>query len=177
MILHLAHVTSSGGNSIDQIALAVGVLALGLAFLFQKNVKRSVSIALVAFGVLGIVAALTVLRPGFLGETVTINGDEYPEGELQDAAGGLCDSIAASDDLEEVRIIFLDRVHTALHVIAAGVEDDDRALSAELLRAKQVVEDHLSGRSDEEALEDDLRALLAVTEDALVALDVDPPSC
>ncbi|MGH2807239.1 MAG: hypothetical protein ACRDKT_08185 [Actinomycetota bacterium] len=175
MIVHLAHVTSSSGNSIDQIVLAAGVLALGLAFLFQKNVKRSVSIMLVVFGVLGIVASLTVLRPGFLGETVTISGDEYPEEQLTDAAVGLCDSIEVADDIEEVRVLFLDRVHTALHVIAAGIEDDDRELSARLLRAKQVVEDELSG--EDGALEDDLRALLAVTQEALVALDVEPPSC
>jgi hypothetical protein len=177
LIVHFAHVTSSGGNSIDQIVLAAGVLALGLAFLFQKNVQRKVSIGLVVLGVVGIALSLTVLRPGFGGATVTINGDDYPEEQLTDAALGLCDAIeVADDDPDEARIIFVDRVHTALHIIVAGIEDDDRELSGRLLRSKQTVEDQLSGE-DEGSLTEEMTELLGATQEALLALGIEAPSC
>ena len=177
MILHLAHVTSGGGNSIDQIVLAAGVLALGLAFLFQKNVQRKVSIGLVVLGVAGIALSLTVLKPGFGGATVTVDGNEYPEEQLTDATAALCDAIEVEDDLDEVRIIFVDRVHTALHIIASGIEDDDRALSGRLLEAKQTVENQLSGRAETDSLGADMEELLGVTQEALLELGVEPESC
>jgi hypothetical protein len=177
LILHLAHVTSSGGNSLDQIVLAAGVLALGLAFLFQKNVDRKVSIGLVVLGVVGIALSLTVLRPGFGGATVTINGDDYPEEQLTEASVGLCDAIeVADDDTGEARDIFVSRVHTPLHIIVAGIEDDDRELSGRLLRAKQTVEDQLSGRG-EGSLTEDMTELQTATQEALTALGIEAPSC
>ena len=178
MIVHLAHVTSSGGNSLDQVVLAAGVLALGLAFLFQKNVDKKVGILLVVAGVVAIGLSLTVLRPGFGGATVTINGQDYPEEQLTDASAGLCDAIeVAEDDDEEARIIFVDRVHTPLHIIVAGIEDDDRDLSGRLLRAKQSVEDQLEGRDDSASLADTMSELQVVTEEALLALGIEAPSC
>jgi hypothetical protein len=179
LILHLAHVTSSGGgNGLDQIVLAAGVLALGLAFVFQKNVDKKVGVLLVVAGIVAIGLSLTVLKPGFGGATVTINGDDYPEEQLTEASAGLCDATEiAEDDEEEARIIFVDRVHTALHIIVAGIEDDDRELSGRLLRAKQTVEDQLAGEDDAGSLTDDLNELREATDEALLALGIEAPSC
>jgi len=163
---------------LDDIALALGLVLLGLAFLVQKSMDRRVSIALVVLGVVGLVGSFTFLKNVGGGATITVQGQEFQEEELQDAVAALCTARnQATGDPEAAQTTFLDRAHVPLHVIAAAVEDEDRAVSARLLEAKQTVEERFASKGDGDRLAEDMEDLLAVTVDALETLDIPASSC
>jgi len=177
MTLTLAH-SAAGGGSLDDIALALGLVLLGLAFLVQKSLDRRVSIALVILGVVGLVGSFTFLKNVGGGSTITVQGQEYEEEQLVDAVAALCTARnEVTNDRDAANAVFLDRSHVPLHVIAAAVEDEDRALSAEMLEAKQAVEQEFAGKSDPDVLVERLEELLEVTVEALQVLDIPASTC
>jgi len=177
MTLTLAH-SASGGGSVDDIALAVGLILLGLAFLVQKSLDRRVSIALLALGVIGLVGSFTFLKNVGGGSTITVQGQEYEEEQLVDAVAALCTARnEVANDRDAAYLAFIDRAHIPLHVIAVAVEDENRDLSAELLEAKQSVEEEFAGKSDPKVLADRLQELLEVTVESLQVLEVPASTC
>ncbi|MDQ3941039.1 MAG: hypothetical protein M3238_06805 [Actinomycetota bacterium] len=180
LTLDLGHSATSGGTNIDQIVLAGGVVALGVAFLIQKTVDRRVSALLVVIGVAGVVASLTVLKGGAaLGEpSIEVQGETYTESQLGETVVALCDARdAARRDVTEANEIFLDRGHVPLHVIAVALEDDDRIAAGNLLEAKQRVEQDLIDDVQGTVLANDLDRLKAATVASLEALDLGAPTC
>ena len=170
--------SASGGGSLDQIGLAVGVICLGLAFLVQKSLDRRVSIALVVVGLVGLVGSFTFLKNIGGGNTITVQGQEFQEQELQDAVVAICTARNEADtDTEAAELVFLDSAHLPLHVIAAAVEDEDRALAGRLLEAKQTVEEEFAGKTDPAELADELDALLDVTVESLYVLEIEVSTC
>jgi hypothetical protein len=55
---------------------------------------------------------------------------------------GVCDALAAvrSGDVDEARAVFFDNAHDGLHDLAARTAEVDRAVTADLLRAKERIE-------------------------------------
>ena len=177
MTIDLAH-SASGGGSFDQIALAAGVVLLGLAFLVQKSLDPRVSIALVVLGLVGLIGSFTFFKNIGGGGTLTVQGQEFQVEELQDAVAAICLARETVDnDVEEAQMTFLDRAHVPLHVIAAAVEDEDRALSGQVLEAKQAVEQNFASTPEPEEMVDDLEALLEVTVEALDVLAIPASTC
>ena len=173
----LAHAASGGGN-LDQIGLGLGVVLLGLAFLVQKSLDRRVSIALIVLGLVGLIGSFTFLKDIGGGNTIIVQGQEFEEEKLQDAVAALCTARnAAAGDPDGAEVTFLDRAHVPLHVIAAAVEDEDRALAGELLEAKQSVEEQFAGKTDPQELEEDLKTLLEVTVESLQVLQIPASTC
>ena len=173
----VAH-SASGGGSLDEVALALGVIFLGLAFLVQKSLDRRVSIALIVLGLVGLVGSFTFLKNIGGGNTITVQGTEYEEDDLQGAVAAICTARnAAATDPDAAEVAFLDRAHIPLHVIAVAVEDEDRRVSGELLQAKQEVEEQFAGKRDPQELEDGLEALLGVTVESLELLDIPASTC
>lgn len=80
---------------------------------------------------------------------------------------------AASGRLIEARTIFDDQVHESLHVLAADGAVVDRAVSARLLEAKQVVEARFAQLDP--VVADALGALVAPVVDALGAIGATGP--
>lgn len=78
-------------------------------------------------------------------------------------------------DREGAETIFEDRAHPRLHDIARDTEQEDRAAAAELLQAKNRVEENL--KSGEGDLTADLGRLLDASRKALEVLELDPPGC
>lgn len=175
-MLDLAHSTS-GGGSLDEIALALGLILLGLAFLVQKSFKRWVSIVLIVVGLVAFVGSLTFLKNLGGGKTITVQGQEFTEDELVGAMAAMCTARNEVEDPEQAQVTFLDRAHLPLHVIGAAVADEDRALSARLLEVKQGVEEEFAGEADPDKLEDGLNELIEVTAEALNLLDVPADTC
>lgn len=162
----------------DSIALAVGVICLGLAFLVQKSLDRRVSIALVVIGLVGLVGSFTFLQNIGGGNTITVQGQEFEEEELQDAVTAICTARnEAPTDPDAAEVAFLDRAHIPLHVIAAAVEDEDRALAGRLLEAKQAVEEEFAGKTDPDELTEGFEELLVVTVEALKVLEIPASEC
>ena len=171
-----AHTTTgTGGPGLEQIALSLGILLLGLAFLVQKSLDPRVSIALLVLGVVAFIGAFTFLRGG---ETsVTVDGREVTEGDLQDAVFALCLVRDGTEDIEAADATFQDRAHGSLHDLVTAVEDDDRELAGRLLIAKQAVENGLSNPQGPEHLAQDTDRLIAVAGDALQTLGMEAPEC
>ena len=71
---------------------------------------------------------------------VTGNSDSPEQGAVDDAAAGVCRSLAAAEagDEEEAKDVFDDDAHVPLHDLADAI--DDRAAKADLLEAKSRVE-------------------------------------
>lgn len=176
MTIDLAHSTAGGGN-FDEIALAVGLILLGLVFLVQKSLDRRISILLVVIGVVGLIGSQTFLKSIGGGKTITVQGQEFEEDELTGAISAMCTARNEVEDPDAAQITFLDRVHVPLHVIAAAVEDDDRELAARLLESKQGVEEEFAGKADPRELEDGLNDLIEGTAEALIALGVPAEPC
>ncbi|MBW3595284.1 MAG: hypothetical protein KY391_06860 [Actinobacteria bacterium] len=175
--LSFAH-SGTGGGNVESIALALGLVLLGLAFLVQRSLDRRVSILLVVLGLVAFVGSFTFLKNVGGGTTITVQGQEFEEEELQDAVAAICTARnEAATDPEAAQMAFLDRAHLPLHVIAAAVEDEDRALSGDLLEAKQAVEEEFAGTADPEDLVDQLEELLEVTVEALQVLEIPASTC
>lgn len=96
-----------------------------------------------------------------------------------DAVLGLCDSVsrASGNDVQGAEGAFVDRSHGPLHEIAAEVQGVDRPLAADLLVAKNRVEEDFRSGADSGALLTDFRALLDATANALTALELEVPPC
>lgn len=176
MNLDLAH-TTAGGGSLDEIALALGLILLGLAFLVQKSMDRRISILLVVLGLVAFIGSLTFFKNIGGGNTITVQGQEFTEDELVGAIAAMCSTRDGVDDPQSAQVTFLDRAHIPLHVMAAAVEDEDRALSGRLLEAKQAVEEEFAGEADPEELEQRLDELIEVSVEVLTALEIPADTC
>ena len=186
MIPNLAHGVGAApqASNVDLIVIAGGVLALGIAFIFQKSVNLRVGIVMVVLGIGGVVAGLTVFndanQTAGASEIITVQGQDYPVGDLTDAVTAMCEASAAARDGEvpEARTIFIDRAHVPLHVIAAAVEDDDRQQAAALLEAKQLVETSITKEGiDPEKLAGYIDRLNGATTVALATLGITSNAC
>jgi hypothetical protein len=174
--LYLAHSTA-GGGSFDEIALAVGLILLGLAFLVQKSLDRKISILLVVIGLVGLIGSQTFLKNVGGGNTITVQGQEFEEEELVGAIQAMCTARSEVEDFEAAQTTFLSRAHVPLHVIAAAVEDEDRELAGRMLEIKQKVEVAFAGDAPPDELEAVLDDLIEVTAEALAALDIPADTC
>ncbi len=104
--------------------------------------------------------------------TVTVGGEMVTVVRLVDAHAGLCEAAASP---ATARTLFFDRSHEALHTVARGVEDVDRAQAGALLQAKEKVESELDARPA--SLPDDLRRLADVYRTSLGRLAIEAPPC
>lgn len=176
MTLELAHSTS-GGGSFDEYALALGLVLLGLAFLVQKSMDRRISILLLVLGLVAFIGSLTFFKNIGGGNTVTVQGQDFTDEEFVSAVAGICAARDEVDDPESAEATFLDRAHGPLHVMAAAIADDDRALAGSLLEAKQGVEEEFAGDTDPEELEAAMNRLMLVSVEVLNALGVRADTC
>lgn len=147
MNLYLAHIfTSGGGTDLETVLIAGGITCLGLAFLVQKNVDRKISLTLLALGVIGLIAAFAVpsSTPTPKGPTITVQGQKFAISDLEKFIGDLCHAQSVVDaDPGTARDDFLN-AHNPLHVIAAGLEEDNnRKEEARLLEITVKVETDL----------------------------------
>lgn len=141
----------------------------------KLNRKR---MAYVAIG-----AAFVVLAALAIG--CASEGEEAPQApssrlspaELRNAYAAICRSRGeVADDFMQAREKFYGEAHTTLHVLAEEIGEDDRRMAASLLEAKNTVEAALAGEVPDPA-EMALDRLLSTLEQALLSLDVEPPSC
>ncbi|MDQ3985907.1 MAG: hypothetical protein M3280_05355 [Actinomycetota bacterium] len=97
--------------------------------------------------------------------------------ELVAAVEGVCAAAdKASGSIQKARSLFLDEAHDGIHRLADEVASVDRKLAADVLEAKQAVEaaaDASAGRELQRALQ----RLATAGGDALIALDLETPSC
>ena len=177
MAATVAH-SSTGGGGLEEIGLALGLVLLGLAFLVQKSLDKRVGIVLFVLGLVGLIGSFTFLRDNGGSAKIVVEGREFEEEQLVDTVAAICTARnEASSDTEAAQRAFLDRTHLSLHVIGAAVEDEDRALAAELLEGKQDVEEEFAGKADPDELVDQLEELLAVTVEALEVLEIPASTC
>lgn len=174
MTLDLAR-SAFGGGRFDDVVLVVGLVLLGLAFLVQKSLDRRISILMVVIGLIGLIGSQTFLK-NIGGKTITVQGQEFQDKELQAAITAMCTARTEVEDPKAAQITFFDGAHVPLHVIAAALEEEDRALTARMLEAKQDVEEGFAG-ADPDELEEGLSALIEVTAEALAALDIPTDTC
>ncbi len=104
--------------------------------------------------------------------TVTVGGERVTVARLVDAHVALCE---AAFSPATARALFFDRSHEALHTVARGVEEVDRAQAGALLQAKEKVESELDARPPN--LPDDLRRLAEVYRSSLGRLAIEAPPC
>ena len=92
---------------------------------------------------------------------------------------GVCRALGAvkAGDTDQARTIFGDQAHGPLHDLSARVDDEDRAIAARLLEAKQRVESAVSSKADEDELGPALEKLAAATADAVTEVDGEPGPC
>ena len=122
---------------------------------------------------MAVLAVLTVACGGDASdETVTVGGERVTVTRLVDAHAGLCE---AAGSPATARALFFDRSHEALHTVARGVEEVDRAQAGALLQAKEKVESELDSRPAN--LPDDLRRLADVYRTSLGRLAIEAPPC
>jgi hypothetical protein len=93
-----------------------------------------------------------------------------------EAVLGLCD-LTAVTDRDAAATVFFDRSHQTLHVVAAATEVVDRTAAANLLIAKQAVEEDLRRPILPGGFSADVEALLSATREALAAIGLDAPAC
>ncbi len=92
------------------------------------------------------------------------------------AVRGLCQMVTETDR-DAAAMVFFDRSHQTLHVIAAATDAVDRAATARLLEAKQVIEADLTEPVLPDGFGDDIGTLLDATRGALGVLGLDAPPC
>ena len=117
-------------------------------------------------------ALLAVSCSDLPAKTVTVGGETVTVARLVDALAGLCE---AAESPATARALFFDRSHEALHTVARGVEEVDRAQAGALLQAKEKVESELDARPAN--LPDDLRRLAASYRASLGRLAIEAPPC
>jgi hypothetical protein len=104
-------------------------------------------------------------------DTVTVDGERVAVEPLVDAHEALCQAAA---DLDQARALFFDRSHEALHTVARGLEDVDRAQAAQLLEVKERVESELGAHRENPQ---DLSRLADVYRASLTRLAITAPPC
>ena len=94
------------------------------------------------------------------------------------ALAGLCVARAeARRTPTRVRTTFFDRSHDTLHRLARALENVDRALTARLLEAKNVIEADVAFDPPSASLAADLDRLITATRAGLRRLDEPAPGC
>ncbi len=121
---------------------------------------------------MAVLAVVAVACGGGDDKTVTVGGEQVTVARLVDAHAGLCEAAASP---ATARALFFDRSHEALHTVARGVEEVDRAQAGALLQAKEKVESELDSRPA--SLPDDLRRLADVYRTSLGRLAIEATPC
>jgi hypothetical protein len=125
-----------------------------------------------------VVLALCGCLPGAGDGTAEVQAPVGPAGDtaLRDAITGLCEAAeAAKASVPKARVVFYDRSHDQLHELARRAQERDRAVTADLLVAKESVErDFLSPRSWPRVA-GDLDRLDQAARAALRAVAIQPP--
>jgi hypothetical protein len=110
-----------------------------------------------------------------------VSGGDGLEDRLQQGSEGLCRVavLVSEGRTREAGEAFEDRVHAMLHEVAAATEEVDRDAAAELLRAKQPVEDVLlsSRPVDPQTTGQRITQLQRALLEASRALGLGPPLC
>jgi hypothetical protein len=92
----------------------------------------------------GLVAAAVLVLAGWLAIAATADNDSDTPTAGAEASPlpGVCDALASarSGDVEEARVAFFDGAHDGLHELASRTSEVDRAVTADLLRAKERIE-------------------------------------
>lgn len=99
-----------------------------------------------------------------------------PTPGLTESRSGICQAIAALPDPSAAERAFTNLAHDPLHTLAADARLD-RSMAARILEAMEKVEADFTQSPDVAVLTDDLTALLAATDRALEALNVQVPPC
>jgi hypothetical protein len=98
--------------------------------------------------------------------------------DADDVMLGLCEVLAVGDsDRDRANALFYDRSHQELHVIAAATEVRDRPAAGRLLQAMERVEADLRGHRLPATFGADIEGLIAVSANALAAINLTAPSC
>lgn len=105
-------------------------------------------------------------------KTVTVGGENVTVARLVDAHIALCE---AAFSPTEARALFFDRSHDALHTVARGMGDVDRAQAGDLLQAKEKVESELD--IEARILPNLLLRLADVYRASLGRLAIEAPPC
>lgn len=109
---------------------------------------------------------------------MALAGETVTTARLVSIAAGICDAAQlAGGDLNSARATFLGQSHEGLHLIARGLEKDDRAASAALLEAKQKVEADFLATAPGPQVAADLRRLAEVTRSGLDHFKVSAAAC
>jgi len=124
---------------------------------------------------LWLAVALAVLSSCTTGVASSATGSETSPG-LSAAGAGLCEALAALPDRSAAERAFTNDAHAPLHSLAADARLD-RALSAGILEAMQLVEEDFSRSVDADALSHDLGVLRSSAVTALDALGEGVPTC
>ena len=92
---------------------------------------------------------------------------------------GVCRALGAAKtgDTDEARTVFDDEAHGPLHDLSAQVDDEDRAIAARLLEAKQAVESAVAEKAGVDELRPALEKLAAATADAVTEVEGEPGPC
>ena len=116
----------------------------------------------------GLLAALVLVLAGWLAIAATGDNDaDAPTAGAQASPlPGVCDALASarSGDVEDARAVFFDDAHDGLHDLASRTAKVDRAVTADLLRAKERIEALMESSSAS-----DLQTALADLADATAA--------
>ena len=146
----------------------------------MKSLRRLLATRVVAVTAAVIalaVAAVLLSRNGEVDEGLDAKAGSIDDQELTVAFSALCSSRAmVDDDLDAARDVFFTRAHATLHVMASELSNTDRPLAAELLEAKNRVEQELTGVGPQTAA-DALDHLLSISKQALISLGMSSPSC
>ncbi len=134
-------------------------------------------IAVAAAVIVLAVAAVLLSRSREVKEGPDAKSGTLDDQELSSAFSALCTSrTMVDDDLDAARDVFFTRAHATLHVMASELSNTDRPLAAELLEAKNRVEQELTGVGPQTAAEA-IDRLLSISKQALISLGMNSPSC
>lgn len=91
-----------------------------------------------------LLATVILVLAGWLAIAATggDDSDAPPVGAQVSPLSGVCDALVAarSGDAEDARAVFFDDAHDGLHDLASRTAEVDRAVTADLLRAKERIE-------------------------------------
>jgi hypothetical protein len=165
---------AQGAGSGPSTALTViGISALLLAAVFvQRGWDTRVVVVSLVVGVAAVVGAFTVFADREDGGDAVAG--EVSAARLRAAVVALCET-RAEEDLDVVEMIFFDRAHAQMHVLAQELENGQRRRAAELLEAMQRVEAGLAGSAA--TVTASMDALIRAAAKGLTALSIEPPTC
>jgi len=138
--------------------------------------RRSVPLALV-FAVVGTGAACgSGHKPAPV--VVAMAGQTVATAKLLTIAAGVCDAARqAATNVDAARQTFFGQSHDGIHLIARGLQDNDRAASGRLLEAKQKVEADFLSPPPAAQVVADLHRLAAVTRASLARFKINTDAC